>query len=411
MNELRAIAITHHNFPLETIGKFHIAAEQREQLLNKVKSELGITELMYLSTCNRVEFVFSLPYYVCPGLTSQILSAVQPELSQDEIRDIARLAERYNGVETSEHMLRVASSLESLIIGEHEIITQFRKAYEECDSYGLTGDTLRLLMKQCLKTAKEIFTHTDLSKKPVSVVSLAWQKFRDQGIQKNSRIILIGAGQIISNFAKFLSENEYTNVVVFNRSLQNAEVISRSFGGRHFTLDELKNFSEGFDAIITCTGADHAIMNNEVYQHLLLGDKNEKLVIDLALPADIDPEVVSSNNIEYVDMHTIQQMASHNIKFRQKALESCKEIIANGQKEFEKLYQERQIERAMQQIPETIKDIRATALGSVFAKDLEGLDENAKAVLDKIMSYMEKKYISIPMKMAKEVLMNEASRN
>jgi len=411
VNELRAIAITHHKFPLETIGKFHIAAEQRELLLKKVKVEMGISEMMYLSTCNRVEIVFLLPHYVCPGLTAQILSIIQPNLNPEEIKEVAKLAERYNGAETAEHLLRVASSLESLIIGEHEIITQFRKSYEECGSFGLTGDTLRLLMKQCLKTAKEIFTHTDLSKKPISVVSLAWLKFREYGIAKNGRIILVGAGQIVGNFAKFLAENEFTNVVVFNRSTDKAELVSRPFGGRHFSLAQLNDFSEGFDALVTCTGADHAIISNEVYQKLLAGDTHEKLVIDLALPVDIAPEVISTNRVEYVDMHTIQQMASLNIKFRQKALESCTEIIAAGFKEFEKLYQERQIERAMQQIPETIKEIKATALGSVFAKDLEGLDENAKAVLDKIMSYMEKKYISIPMKMAKEVLMNETSKN
>ena len=110
-------------------------------------------------------------------------------------------------------------------------------------------------------------------------------------------------------------------------------------------------------------------------------------------------------------MSTIQEIAKNNIAFREQAITACEAIIARGMKEFEKMQQERQVELAMQEIPQVIKNIRETAIGSVFAKDLEQLDEQSRAVLEKVVAYMEKKYISIPMKMAKEVLLQEVGKN
>jgi glutamyl-tRNA reductase len=411
VNELRVIAITHKNFPLETIGKFHIEPDKRAEKLEKLKLAFGLNELMYLSTCNRVELVFTLSHYVCPGVTANVLREINPDISETDLREIAAIAERYNGQEAAEHLLRVASSIDSIVIGEREIITQLRKSYEECSAAGLTGDDIRIMIAQCIKTAKEVFTHTDLARKPVSVVSLAWQQFREYGLHSESRILLIGAGQIISNFAKFLQENGYTNVAVANRSKSGAALIASQFNGIAITLDELPNYTGGFDALITCTAADHAIVSPYLYKSILQGETAQKLVIDLSVPADIDPEILQTHAVRYIDMNFIRAQAAQNIQFREQALKDCKPIIENGLTEFSKNWQARQIERAMQSIPETIKDIRSTALGSVFAKDLENLDDESRQLLEKIMNYMEKKYISIPMKMAKEVLLSKVSSN
>lgn len=411
VNELRVIAITHKNFPLETIGKFHLAPEKRNEKLTALKNTFGLDEVMYLSTCNRVEIIFTLSHYVCPGITASILREIQPELSEVSIKEIAAQAERYNGAEAADHLLRVASSIDSIVIGEREIITQLRKAYEECSLANLTGDDLRLIISQCIKTAKDVFTNTDLARKPVSVVSLAWQQFRESGLTNKSRVLLVGAGQIISNFAKFLQENNYTNVTVANRSAEGAARIAAMFNNSFITLDELPNYTGGFDALITCTAADHAIIDNNIYNSMIGDEKDQKLVIDLAIPADIDPQVIDTHHVRYVDMNFIREKASENLQFREQALSDCMPIIENGMTEFARNWQARQIERAMQSIPETIKEIRNTALGSVFAKDLENLDDESRELLDKIMNYMEKKYISIPMKMAKDVLLNEVSKN
>ena len=411
MNDLRVVAITHKNFPLETIGKFHIADDARISALSKLKEICGMGEIMYLSTCNRVEFIFTLPHYVCPGVTAQMLAATGVQLTEDEVRAIAARAERHNGVEAAEHLLNVAASLDSAIIGEREIITQLRKAYEESTAMNLTGDDLRLIIRQCIQTAKEVFTTTDLARKPVSVVSLAWEQFRKHRLPSNARILLIGAGQIIRNFSKFLNENGYTQLTFANRTFENAETIAHSNGGKALALDELHAYTEGFDALISCTGSSDVIVTEKLYAQLLQNDTESKLIIDLALPADVAETVAKNNNVVYYGMEQIKQWASENIQFREQAITDCMPIIQSGLREFEKVHKERQIEKAMVSIPETIKEIRNTALGSVFAKDLETLDDHSREVLEKIVSYIEKKYISIPMKMAKDVLLDEVKKN
>lgn len=411
MNELRVVALTHKHFALDTIGKFHIADDTRKEKLAAIAREIGMSELMYLSTCNRVEIIFSLPHFVCPGVTANILRLIQPSLSESEIRTIAAEAERFNGQEASEHLLNVASSLDSAIIGEREIITQLRKAYEECAAMELTGDDLRLIIRQCIQTAKEVFTHTDLAKKPVSVVSLAWEEFRRHDLPKDARILFIGAGQIIRNFSKFLFENNYSNFTFANRTLVNAVTLTESFGGKALQLDELQHFTEGFDALISCTGSDSHVVNSNLYAQLLHGEADKKTVFDLALPNDVHSDVINQFDMHYYSMEQIREKAQENLQYREQAIADCLPIIQAGLRDFEKTHKERQIEKAMVSIPETIKEIRNTALGSVFAKDLETLDEHSRDVLEKIMNYMEKKYISIPMKMAKDVLLDEVNKN
>jgi glutamyl-tRNA reductase len=412
VNDLRVIALTHKNLPLETIGKFHLAGEQRKQVLASLQEKFGITEVMYLSTCNRVEIIFSLSHFVCPGVTHQILQFLRPDLGAETLRSASQACERYNGAEAVEHILRVASSLDSVVIGEREIITQLRKAYEECDAEGTTGDDLRLLIRQAIKTAKEIFTYTDLSKKPVSVVSLAWQQFRDAGYPTSSKILLVGAGQIIRNFCKFLSENGYHNLVVANRTLAHAETLVTAVGGKKaLSLNELPNYSEGFDVLVSCTGSTASVIDLTLYERLLQGDHSKKMIIDLALPADVDAAIVQTHAVQYIDMPFIQSMASANISFREQALTDCEPLIQSGIREFERSFNERRVEKAMRSIPDTIKEIKSTALGTVFAQDLEKLDENSREVLEKILQYMEKKYISVPMKMAREVLLDAVSKN
>lgn len=411
MKDIRVIALTHRQFPLDTIGAFYIAPEHRSGALQGVRTSAGIQEFMYLATCNRVELVFTLDHYVCPGLTAKILSGLRPDLPETEIREIAQRCDRYNGPEAVEHLLRVASSLESVVIGEREIITQLRSAYEECRSIDLTGDDLRLLIGQCVRTAKEIFTHTDLARKPVSVVSLAWQQFRAAGIRPEHRVLLVGAGQIIRNFSKFLAENGYHNVTVANRTLNRAGEIARTLQGKAISLDQLHEFGGGFDALVTCTGAEYHVIPATLYEKLLAGEKDRKCVIDLALPADVAPEATESFDMVYIGMDTIREQASKNLEFREKALEDCVPLIEQGVRDFERAWHERQVERAMKSIPEAIKEIRSTALGSVFADELGQLDAQSREVLEKIILYMEKKYISVPMKMAREVLLDAVSRN
>jgi glutamyl-tRNA reductase len=410
LNNLRAISINHHHFPLETIGSFAIPHEELQERLNTAKKEFQIKELMYVGTCNRVEVVFDIPHFVCSGFTQQFLSFVFPEHDKNFIKGVSQKAQRFNGEETADHVFRVAASLDSLIIGEREIITQLRNAYEQCEKMNLTGDSLRLLNQHAIRIAKDVYTHTNLSKKPVSIVSIAWKLFQEKHPDVNAKIVLVGAGQIITNFAKFLAENGYTQVRVYNRTIENARSIAKLFHTEAKHISELRNDVSDFDALVVCTGSTEVVVTNEMYAEMC-ASKKHRTVIDLALPANVDIEIAKLEDVAFIDMPAIQREVQKNISYREEALSDCIAIIEKGKGEFKKLFQERSIERAMSEIPHTIKEIRQTAVDSVFSKELAQLSEHDRELVDKIISYMEKKYISVPMKLAKSVLLDEVQKH
>ena len=407
VKKIQVISLQHQQFPLETIGQFHLEKEKWPKALSQAKEISGCEEIMFVSTCNRVEWIFTLDHFVCPGLTAQIISLFSHSSNEDLIKDVAQRCQRLAGEEAVLHCLKTAGSLNSAVIGEHEILGQMRDAFEFSFNEGFAQDGLRILMKQCVKTSKQIFTETDLRRKPVSVVSIAWSAFQQRQISLNAQIGLIGAGQIIGNFAKFLRDNQYHNIHVFNRSLSRAEQLSKWFThGVGYGIERINDFASHIDVWIVCTGSSDYLLLSE---HIAPAKKI--FVVDLALPNNVHPEVVSLDNVDYFDMKNIQEITSQNIAFREMALSQCEPIVIQGIQEYKAMEQERKIELAMQHIPNTIKEIRETAINSVFQKEFDHLDPAAQNLLINILNYMEKKYISVPMKMAKAVMLEHHQKN
>jgi glutamyl-tRNA reductase len=192
---------------------------------------------------------------------------------------------------------------------------------------------------------------------------------------------------------------------VFNRTLAKAEELANSLKGTARLLSELPTFNEPFDILISCTGAAQPIINNRLYRQLIGNDLSEKVVVDLAVPSDIELEVIRKNNVHYIGIESLKEEARKNLEQRQKELEVCKRLIADKINEFEQLLRERKVELSMREIPQIVKGIRERAVNQVFNKELEELDPKSREVLEKMMEYMEKKYISVPMKMAKEIML------
>src|SRR5690606_18175054 len=178
----------------------------------------------------------------------------------------------YNGVHAVNHLFRISCSLERLVVCEKDILAQVRRAYERCRCVGFTGYFMRMLMNRLVKTAKEVYTQTGISRKPVSVVSLAYRTLRDLSLGTSPRFLIIGAGETNKNLAKYIQKHKDADFVVFNRTFEKAEDLAKELNGRAFPLSELENYSEGFDVLITCTGSTSPIINNALYQKLLNGD-------------------------------------------------------------------------------------------------------------------------------------------
>jgi glutamyl-tRNA reductase len=377
------------------------------EYLKAIQLKMELKELLFLSTCNRVELIVNTARPIDQEFLSEILLYINSKLSSEDLEALLSKIKIHQGEDALRHLFNVSASLDSLVVGEREIITQVRKAYEFCNSLGITGDTIRMAVKQTIETAKKVYTETDIAKNPVSIVSLTYRQLRNLGIKNNARIVFVGAGETNVNMAKYLKKHEYANFTVFNRTLANAEKLAKDLNGKALELSSIQDFKEGFDVLITCTSAQEPIITEEVYASLLNNGTSKKVIIDLALPADVDIAVVEKNDLFYIDIESLKKQALDNLSKRESEIEACKAIIDGKVEEFKHLFQERKIELAFGEIPKQIRSIKETAMNEVFAKDLNMLDTESKEVLEKVLSYMEKKYNALTIKTAKKVFLEE----
>jgi glutamyl-tRNA reductase len=404
LKNLKVIAFTHKHVDLKDLGNLVICNEELDSRLINLKNNLDIPEIFYIATCNRVEFVFYGAHELTDDFIAHFMDKMNFCVPSERLQCYLGQVNRYSGLEALNHLFRMSCSLESLVVGEKEILAQVRRAYEKCKEAGFTGDFLRLMMDRLVKTAKEVYTHTNISRNPISVVSLAYRKLKEVKLLGNPRILVIGSGETNQNLAKYLKKHKLSNFVVFNRTIENAKSLAKELNCEAYPLSQLADYKGGFDIMITCTGASESIIDNNLYQNLLQGDTDKKIVVDLAIPNDINAEVIPDNAIHYIEVSGLQAIAEKNLQERYGELTAAEKIINENIKEFLPLIKQRRVEVAMRQVPDKIKEIREIALNEIFAQDVSKLDPQAREVLEKVINYMEKKYIKVPMVMAKEIL-------
>ncbi|MFI5205065.1 MAG: glutamyl-tRNA reductase [Flavobacteriales bacterium] len=408
MKQFKVIAFTHKKASLEEVGSFHLEDTVISHRLSELKKNAHLQELMYLSTCNRVEFYFVSERPLNDEFLLAFFWAFNPALNETQLLHAIKVCEHLEGDEAVRHIFNVASSLDSMIIGEREIITQVRSAYDKSNEMGLTGDLIRLVMKKTVEVAKDIYSRTNISAKPVSVVSLAFKRLQELNISTDSKIIFVGAGQTNTTMARFLKKTGFTNFIVFNRSISNGLKLGAELNCETKELSGLANYQEGFDVLIACTGSAVPVITGDLYQTLVGSDKRQKIIIDLAIPSDVETSVSSKHNVKLISVEQLRSVAEKNLHEREKELVKCNDIIENCLRDFHEVYKIRQVELAMSQVPEKVKEIKDMALNVIFARELSEMDPKQREVLEKVLDYLEKKYISVPMKLAKEILLESS---
>ena len=386
------------------IGNLHIEIDQQKERFELVKTSLNIDELLFLSTCNRVEFFIVTHEQVTAPFLSRFFQALYPNMEQEAVSFYTANAEVYHKMDTVNHALRVASSIDSLVVGEREIITQVRQAFEQARDLGLSGDALRVLFRHTIETAKKVYTYTKIALKPVSIVSIAYQRLQGMDIPTNARVLVVGTGVTNTTMVRFLKKHGLTNFTFFNRTLATAENLALEIGGKALPLADLATFSAGFDLLVACTGADSAIITPTIYQQLLQSETTPKITIDLGLPSDIDPAVHANFPTRQISIDVLQKISTENLGERAQEVAHVEAIITEAIDAFRNIAKMRAIEIAMRPVPQMVKDIKSTAFNEVFKNDLQQLDPAAREVLEKVVGYMEKKYMNMPMIMAKDIL-------
>ena len=403
LQHFHILTLTHRTAKLKEIGALVTAFEGGDALrerLTRLQAEGLMREVYYAATCNRILLLFTTDLPVDDAFRTQLLETPEPRLQQ---------LQHFRGLQAIRHLYQVAGSIDSLVVGERQILGQLRECQERCREWGLIGDDLRIITNQAVLAAKDIYANTRIGEKSVSVVSLSMQQLHRHAPSRRARILLVGAGQTNLLVAKFLRKQGYTDVAVANRTPERAASLAAGFPeGRGLSLDELDTYTRGFDVLFVCTAASEPVITAARFERLLAGESAQnKIVVDLGVPADVSDAAVREHDFTYIAIEHLRTLADENMDFRRREVDLAHDIIERHLKETEVLYQTRLIERAMSEVPERIKQIRHTAVTKIFRKELDDLDPEARELMDRMMLYMEKRCIGIPMKAAREAVLSK----
>lgn len=403
---LHIVSLNHRNATIEQLGKLHVTEDRQKAFLANLKAHLGIQGIAYLTTCNRVEFIMVDEAYFCMGRLQQLFQAFEP--NTEDMRSLMANAMVLHGDEAVRHLFRVAAGLESMVLGEREILTQVRSAMERSREWNLAGDQLRITERIVIETAKQVFTKTDIARNSVSVNALGWKAFLAKGIASDASILMIGAGQTNANIARYLEKQGHTDVRVLNRTTEKARALAEPRGWTWGSLETLStSLASQPAAIFLCTGSDVLVLDDD--QAAVLPDGNT-FILDLSVPSGVGPTVRNRPDVDVVDIAALKPIADRNTGGRRAALGDCQRIIDSAVTGLTQRLQQREVELALKELPALLAAVRNTALGEVFAQELEGLDGDTRNLVDRIVTYLEKKYLSVPMKLARQAVMEQLDK-
>ena len=408
VEHLQILSLNFQHASIEDVGLLHVAPDEQPAVLTNWKIQLGLQGIVFLSTCNRVEFIMSDEKYFCMGRQAHLMQ--QFGLAPEAFTRIMGAVQVYRGEPAMRHLMRVASSLESMVLGEREILTQVREAFDLAMKHRLAGDRLRVTGRSVVETAKKVFTDTDVATQAVSVNSLGWQAFKAWNLPQDASILMIGAGATNTSVGRFLSKAGYRNVHVLNRSLERAQALADILQtSKVGTLEALPDaLAAGPEAIVICTGSDQALLSGAHARMLPAGPLH---VLDLGVPSDLDGGFRERPELTVVDMTALKEIADQNLAIRATEVGKCESLLEAGLVEYIERLQAREVELSLIELPNMIKAIRDTAMGDIFAEDLEGLDAEARQVVERIVAYLEKKYVGLPMKLAKEAVLEQLRKS
>lgn len=397
----KILTVTHKNAGLQDIEKFIVKSDHITETLSQLKEEFNIPEILYLATCNRVcYFIYDDNTYNELRIKS-IFHFINPLISTVNWEKYCDKIEYFEGRQALEHVFEMACSINSMVIGEREIFRQLREAFDFSRNNKLSEDNIRLAMRFIIEAAKSAYSNTAIGEKPLSVVSLAFNQMIEHNSDNNARILLVGAGQTNTLFGKFLTKYGYKNISVFNRNIEGAERLARQLNGKPYELDQISEYKDGFDILVVCTASTDAIIHQDNYSILKNDESGSKIVLDLSVPNNVSKSLIENKDFHFIEVESLKQIAKENLEHRMSEISAVKDIIADYMHQFFLAYKQRIMERALKNVPFEIKEVKYKAVNQIFRKEIEELDDNSRQLINKVLDYMEKGCIDIPMKAAR----------
>ncbi|MGA2544631.1 MAG: glutamyl-tRNA reductase [Verrucomicrobiota bacterium] len=320
------LGLSHRSSPVTVRERFAFSDAALPQALEKLRRDAAAAEAVILSTCNRVEIyaVMEPPEREAAALLRQFLVDYHqgPEPLNDEIYC-------HTDARGLEHLFRVACGLDSMVLGETEILGQLKKAYDTALRHKHTGGRLNKIFQKAFNVAKQIRTETNIQRGSVSVGSVAvelaekiFSSLRDHPV------MIIGAGETGEKTARALLSRGAHSILVSNRSHERAAALARELGGRAIHFEDWTAEFSRIDIVISSTAAPHYILHRAKLELLMKARKNRPLlVIDIAVPRDIDPEIKFLENVYLYNIDDLQEIADDYLRQRQDEIARCEAVI------------------------------------------------------------------------------------
>jgi glutamyl-tRNA reductase len=322
---LMVVGLNYRTAPVAVRERFWIAEDRRYEALVQLSRAEGIDEVIVMATCNRTEFwLWANDVTLAANSVMRLLGA-EYGLKLCEWKHFYRLLDEAALL----HIFRVASSLDSMVVGEPQVVSQVKQAWQQAQKLGSTGRFLDAVLQKALTVSKRVRSETAIGNSAVSIpyaaVELARQIF---GTLENKKVLLLGAGKMSELSARGLLNHGASSVRVINRTLEHAAELAAKLGGLATPFEERWQHMAEADIIISSTSCPHTILNRDEAEFMVRGRKDQPLVIvDIALPRDIDSAVREVEGIFLYDLDDLENVVDHNAAEREAAAAEGQKIL------------------------------------------------------------------------------------
>jgi glutamyl-tRNA reductase len=318
------VGLSHQTAPLAVREALAFPKEALGEALERLRGEVGLSEAMILSTCNRVEI-----YGRAPESVSGSVAAFLAEFHDQPLADLDAHLYRHEGDVAVRHAFRVAASLDSMVLGESQIFGQVKQAYESAEEAGALGAVLTALRNRSFAAAKRARTETAIGRNAVSVSHVAVELARKIfGNLRDRSVLLVGAGKMSELAARQMVKDGARASVLGGRTMEKAEHLAAALGGRAAPLDELRAEMSQVDVVISGTGAPGLVVRREDVAAAQSERRHRPLfLIDIAVPRDIEPAVGKVKGVFLYDLDDLRSVSDANLRERQKEAAQAEAIL------------------------------------------------------------------------------------
>lgn len=351
------VGVNHKTAPVEMRERLAFNEASIPDALSMLVDQSSVDEGLIVSTCNRVELLASSPSGPQNGV--ERLTGFLCDFHRLPINQLNNHLYRLTDTDAIKHLFRVASSLDSLVVGESQILGQVKEAYRHATSAGTVGRVLSQLMHRTISVAKRVRTETAISQNPVSIssvaVELALKIFNDLS---DKTVLLVGAGEMGQLAAQNLIDAGAGKLIVTNRTAERAEAVARQFGGGAINFEVFYDMLPAADIVICSTGApDYMITYQETHQAFKSRRRGPALFIDISVPRNIDPEIARIESAFLFDVDDLESVVKANMREREREAARAEHIIESEVQHFIKHLRSLDIGPGVQEVKELISQI------------------------------------------------------